>query len=991
VANEIRRIAERLFKLERTVRDIGSGAQLAYTSLEDGAIDTFNRDGTQVMTIGRQWDGTYVATSQNGPTPPTPTNPSVIDGTESAIVSWDGTFAVAGTAGTTVLPMDFLRVDIHIGTTVGFSPAHDNRVGSIAAPTGGEVTIGLAPGTYYFKLVCWTAAGAVSAASDGVEGDAWPVVVSSDGFAPASSPAVQVIGGFDIIHTRWTPIVNFDTVTYDVHISTTSGFTPDSTTLVGSTQSSAFTIKQLPGAAPAPGDPDTRKFDYFTPYYVKIIARDADGSAAPGAEGFDTVYQMTGVNLSADSVTAAHVAVGTLTGDLFSASVILSGAFRTAETGQRVEMTPLGFFAYKADGSIMLKIPTDSQDALFDGELVVRGATVLGGMSIQSSQNELTADAVLKLMRGIVSPTATPQISDTWDSVTPSTSSLTNAQKTNSDPTWGLGGPFDLVASEVSCIEWRVGLNCWSVFQQRPNGTREWYINAAGNPVAPLGAYFSDFKDWEVWSATEIIGGSLPAQNGHFLLLRYMPAGQAYRIWAPSGIYSYTRQNTAQPPVLGNDGNRMFIAEVINTNQLDIRYYEPVSGGGNMPAAITAYTSAAGYSVGTPLAAVVRNPTGFDLGVGATRYMTCERGNGSNNRIVYTSGTNEGSVHPHGTTAVAGSWTQTTNGAGSFESPTTNRRCTGWDGTQFWTLSADGKMYKHTGEAWDPSVTSSTIWSRLTFRDTDVGGTGTHETTPGTAKSFVHKRRSKLQWTAPSVPDNGGLDDPDRVVLYAARGTMPGNVQPANAGMWKQTEALSNQITTYVTLATSGTNPPTVNSFPAANAALITNDNAELFIDGTGYGRFRQLFIGADEVLANPPYWNGWLNAAKTGLHNTFTTIDNWVAEGSPNSTGITIASGIFTVPRAGRYNLKGQLYWGAIASPAGNRVFQAMVGASTVQSHTCLPHATIDSVNQLDKDVRLTAGATVSFRFRQQQGTTIGPMFASVDLSWVQVKYIGP
>jgi hypothetical protein len=993
MANPITELAKRITRVERNVRALGSSSQLAYSSLEDGAITAFDADGTQRQLIGRQWDGTYLSTSSNGPIPPTPTSPSVEDGTESAIVTWGGTFGAPGTAGDLILPMDFLRVDIHVGVTAGFVPSHDNRCGTITAPTGGSVTVGLIPGTYYFKLVCWTVAGAVSASSAAVEADSWPVVVSSDGFPPASSPAVTALGGFDVVYARWTAITNFDPVWYDVHISTVSGFAPGPTTLVGSTQGTAFTIKQLPGAAPAPGDPDPRELQYFTDYYVKIVARDADGAAAAGAQGTDKIYQMTGVNLSADSVTAANVVAGTLTGDLFSASIILGSEIWTATSGQRVGMTPLGFFAYKPDGSIMLKIPTDGTSAVYDGELIVRGATVLGGMSIQSNQNELTADAVLTLMRGIVSPTASPQLADYYDTVIPSTAGLTAAQKTNNDPTWGLGGPFDFVASEVSCIEWRPvwGGGCFSIFQVRPNGTREWYFNTAGVPIAPAGAYFSDLKDWEVWSATEMLTSSTGGQNGHHLLFRFLP-NNTYYVSAPTGIYSYTRQNTLAPPAIGNNGQTIFVAEVISTSHLNIRYYVPGSGGGAMPAPTTAYESTTGYTAGTSLAAMVYHPSGFDLGT--ARYMTAERGNSTNVKMIYTSGTNANSIFPHGS---GDNWASPNKEAGSFEAPAAARRGVAWDGTQFWTLCSDGRMYKHTGDYWDPAVTSSTLWAQISFKDSDVAGTGTHETKPGTAKSFFHKRRAKVQWVAPSVPDNGGVDDPDKAVLYLGRGVLPGNTQPANSGMWKQTEAVAYATTTYTTFTTSGSNPLTINSFPSANPALIKSDDLGLQIKGDGYIRGVDMEVGpaggtAYKVLTRGPYYFAKLTVAPSTATGAYTNIITWQLAGTLSSLGIGYSAGAFTLPVAGWYEVAAGIGWAANAT--GYRLIQLFKGA--VGAGTAIAYDQRDGLAaqptapQFSRTLLFAANDVIHLRAFHTIGSA-QPALIDEQYTYLQIRYIGP
>src|ERR1044072_4649689 len=184
----LRGLAEKLNDLDRKVR-ANSSPQLAHSSIEDGAVQAYDRDGNQTMQIGKQWDGTYVPASMNGPIPPVPSAPIVTGATESLIVAWDGSFA----GGLVPTPMDFLRVDAHVGATPDFIPDHGNRRLSFVAPQGGEMSIGLPPGTYYVKLVCWSIAGKVSEASTPASGDSVAAATSSAGGPRASSPAAEVV------------------------------------------------------------------------------------------------------------------------------------------------------------------------------------------------------------------------------------------------------------------------------------------------------------------------------------------------------------------------------------------------------------------------------------------------------------------------------------------------------------------------------------------------------------------------------------------------------------------------------------------------------------------------------------------------------------------------------------------------------------------------------------------------------------------------------
>jgi hypothetical protein len=67
----------------------------------------------------------------------------------------------------------------------------------------------------------------------------------SDGVAPASSPTPVVTGGVGFIAVRWTPIVNADPVTYEVHASTDPDFEPSEFTFAGETRGSLLFIRQL--------------------------------------------------------------------------------------------------------------------------------------------------------------------------------------------------------------------------------------------------------------------------------------------------------------------------------------------------------------------------------------------------------------------------------------------------------------------------------------------------------------------------------------------------------------------------------------------------------------------------------------------------------------------------------------------------------------------------------------------------------------------------
>jgi hypothetical protein len=943
--------------------------------------------------------------------PPKPSAPVVSAAYAAVAVKWDG---LGDNSGTPVaMPNDLDRLEIWQSTTSGFTiGAGGSTLAGTLFDAGTYFVQGAFGTPLFIKTRAIDKAGNISATSS--QGSATPSKIQtgqvdpnaivSDSLPPASSPTPTSLPGIGSFIVKWTPVTNHDLVYYEVHVSATSGFTAtfnSSTTAVGTATGTQFIVRQLPGTAPAPGAPDPRILDYNTTYYAKVIAFDVDGAAAPSAQVDCVLFQVTGIDLAADSVTAENIVANTLTGDLFAANVIMGGTFKTADAGQRVEFGIDGIKGYKSTGDLMVSFPTtDGEEALYDGEMIARGLTVTGGSSFQSDENEVTADATLTLMRGIVSPSASPTLDVGYDTAQVSTTSLSAAVKTNNDPSWGLGGPFDLVPSEISHIEWRAdtGYNCFAMYQIRPTGTRVWYIKTDGTPkdVTGGGAYYNDFKNWEIWSATNMLTNSDPTKIGHYVIFRYLPSGSGnvYYVSSPLGINRYSRQNGVAPPSMGNNGNDIFVAEVISSTHLNMRYYIPDGSGGNMPAPITAYESPAGYNANVGLCQTLYSPTGFDIG--SPRYVTAERGNNANNRLVYTSGTNLPSIYPGGTTAGVSAgqgWGSSAVNAEQFEAPTSNRRGITWDGTQFWSFHSDGFLYKHTSERWDPATTSSLYWGKVTFYDSDATGS-THETAPGPAKSYTAKRRSKNNFTPPAIPDNGGTDDPDQVKLYMARGA----TAPVNTAYHLQ--YTGSAATSFTTMATATANPPTSGNFPSATPALLRNDNDELVISGDGTATFKQIFQGStgatNEVLANPPYYYAWVDSGQpAGANNTSTNVTSYTLDTTPSTSGITQSGGTFTVPRAGRYRLVGQLYWPIQASPAGKRICSwALVSPlTTLVSHTATPSAITECVNHVNKTVRLAAGAQLIFRFTQTSGIVGGlaPLTTSKDLSFITIDYVGP
>jgi hypothetical protein len=162
------RLAERISALEGQVRAT-KVPQLAFSSLEGGAITEYDETGEQVVALyGQQHDGTHVAASLFGPTPPAPASFVVLPVAGGLKVRWFGYFV-----DDAIVPMDFTRAEVHVSQQQGFDAlTADTLRHSFETPRGGEVTISLAPGVWYVRLVSRTQSGKASPPSEEIAGTA---------------------------------------------------------------------------------------------------------------------------------------------------------------------------------------------------------------------------------------------------------------------------------------------------------------------------------------------------------------------------------------------------------------------------------------------------------------------------------------------------------------------------------------------------------------------------------------------------------------------------------------------------------------------------------------------------------------------------------------------------------------------------------------------------------------------------------------------------
>ena len=205
----------------------------------------------------------------------------------------------------------------------------------------------------------------------------------TDGIAPALSPAPTVRGALGALVVEWDAIANADIVTYEIHLSETTGFIPDATTLAAEKRGSGpLYLRTLPDGTALEywADPPTNSVPKV--YYVQVVAKDADGSAAASSEGSGSMDQTATDDLVANAVTAEKLA----------ATIVLATLFQTATSGQRVEFDVDGIRLYDTDGTtILVNLPTDGTDPYFAAEIDARGIDIDATNAAWRSINWLTS------------------------------------------------------------------------------------------------------------------------------------------------------------------------------------------------------------------------------------------------------------------------------------------------------------------------------------------------------------------------------------------------------------------------------------------------------------------------------------------------------------------------------------------------------------------------------------------------------------------------
>lgn len=166
----VRRLAQEISGIKQRLNALSLTPQLASSSIEDGAVTAYDRDGQLTMVVGKQHDGTHAPNVVTGPTPDAPAGLTVAGGQMSVTATWDGSWSGGGVA-----PMDLARIEVHVTEAAvalpdpGFDSA--TRVGTIETAAGASLTFAAQQGEAWVWLIARTLPGKASEPSGPAKAD----------------------------------------------------------------------------------------------------------------------------------------------------------------------------------------------------------------------------------------------------------------------------------------------------------------------------------------------------------------------------------------------------------------------------------------------------------------------------------------------------------------------------------------------------------------------------------------------------------------------------------------------------------------------------------------------------------------------------------------------------------------------------------------------------------------------------------------------------
>lgn len=617
-----------------------------------------------------------------------------------------------------------------------------------------------------------------------------------DGLPPNQVTQVVAIGGKGFISVRWGGVTNADNfpVRYELHMSEDPSFTAsfnDPDTLVLDTNANMATVDKIP--------PMSEPLIYFesdgvTPhlYYFAVIAYQAeDGPALPSPT----------VSAPMNQTVEADIAVRSITGQLFSAEVVLSSMFSSPSlTGARIQIgigsddDSAKITAYDATEQPTAQINTDGSPHFFKGEATLDVATIIEAI-LAGTGHALTPGSTLTLTGATQAPSQQPTVSgDNWATQTLDTDPFNDLKR-------GL-------AYRSSNAHLYYALRGFGPFPVQ-SSVKE--VDASGTDIATYliddgifaeGIAFDGTDFWVIGEDQSVSASS----TQRWIIGRYNTSFVLQNSWQ-----AIMTQNIAEgsTPGFGWDAtaSRLMVLYSTSSGRWRIDKYQGFTTG-SLHTPDSTLLSDNSYSADENLdfAAVFRGS--FDLGTDR-HIMVCRNtaGNQGNVRVMNVSTDAD----------VSNEYWPIANGA-ALAGMTYNSTL-----GQFVHLSINsslGNIVTYSKNFW--TTQSNKWWIKTTLYD------GTHETDPSPAKSLTMTKRGRLV-VAADIP----LGDANQIRVYVGRGS----TVPANSAMFRQTDpGVGNNLSAkydLVDFAAASTLATARTAFPAGTPSKIdTAAGTELTSEG---------------------------------------------------------------------------------------------------------------------------------------------------------------
>lgn len=936
----LQRLAYRLERIEKNQRAASSTPQLGTSSIEnDGTLREYAYDGTLLQEIGKQVDGTHTTAQFNGPIPPAPTKPVVSSIAGAAQANWDGNFV-----GGAMAPFDFARIDVHLIANSTDDPLLVPPSTSIIAQSWANVALPQAPGDYYVVFITWTTSGkyAISEVSNAITVSPPP---TSDGAAPTVAP-VLAAEPFAIgqVEFSWPAIANgADKPTYDLWVSTTTPVVKNATTYAGFTDGNTFKVGRVEGADIPTTTP--------TLVYGVVAARDADPGTGPDSNEASATARsadgyITALFIAALEIEANQIKAGTFTADLGVVGKLLIGNRNeiNGEDGSIVIYAP----DLDSEGNKVPLIELRPEGSTFRGRVIADDVSVMDGLVLQGIMSQIAAGGGMTIMAGVADPTQTPSLAATVQTVS---SAIFPAPPAGHLHRGWCDHP---TAGKISRLLWESSPSVIKV--QTINiatGTVDSTLtlgqvpSIGENAVSALayygGSYFSVVQDWN----QEAFGPGNGLYDMHYLVRWNATTGAYQDISTDFQATANTDRSATYATLgIGYDTFPRIIMQLraAPDNPNMIEFDDP----GNLATMVT---------VEMPVEKLVYIGRGsYDVGVG--QYI----GGHAASTSVLTSYDNFITLQPLGAGPTPRYQWSVPAGAEVH-----------WHDTEnvFYAISGNA-LYRYSG--YYPAASEKAY---VTYAHTGSGLT----TLDSPAESVAIPARRFLSVSLPGYPV--GVTSADVFMGL-------GSTLPIDANLKKRAETLTTVRTMFVNPAVAGgaATPPAANTFGPGGSGWLKTALGDVVINGDGTGDWP--YLSAKNPLAAT-----WLLTADTSIANSTTTVASALTLNAARSnvkldaTYLTLASGVFTVVKAGTYRIIMRAKWDKSAT--GNRyLFSYFDG--TNQDETSAPGKNEFETCVVEYPfITLTAGQTFGMRVRQNSGAALNLLGGAIhQSSYVYVEYLG-